>query len=56
VEVLNAYLASAPMPCWNTKVLDKFVGDAVMGLFNVPLDQTLYAARGESSLEDAGRH
>ena len=46
VEVLNSYLAlSADAVLAHDGILDKFVGDAVMGLFNVPLDQTYYALR-----------
>ncbi|CAG0934753.1 adenylate cyclase [Thermoflexales bacterium] len=46
VEVLNAYLAMAADAVLEQEgVLDKFIGDAVMGLFNVPLDQTHYTLR-----------
>ncbi len=46
VEVLNTYLAMAADAVLEYEgVLDKFVGDAVMGLFNVPLDQTHYTLR-----------
>jgi PAS domain S-box-containing protein len=46
VEVLNAYLAMAADAVLEFEgVLDKFIGDAVMGLFNVPLDQTHYILR-----------
>ena len=46
VEVLNTYLAMAADAVLEFEgVLDKFVGDAVMGLFNVPLDQTHYTLR-----------
>jgi adenylate cyclase len=46
VEVLNAYLAmAADAVLAFDGVLDKFMGDAVMGLFNVPLDQTHYTLR-----------
>jgi class 3 adenylate cyclase/GAF domain-containing protein len=46
VEVLNTYLAMAADAVLEFEgVLDKFVGDAVMGLFNVPLDQTYYTLR-----------
>ena len=46
VEVLNAYLAMAADAVMEYEgVLDKFIGDAVMGLFNVPLDQTHYTLR-----------
>ena len=46
VEVLNSYLAMAADAVLDHEgVLDKFVGDAVMGLFNVPLDQTHYTLR-----------
>ena len=46
VEVLNAYLAmAADSVLAFDGVLDKFMGDAVMGLFNVPLDQTEYTLR-----------
>jgi len=46
VEVLNTYLAmAADAVLENEGVLDKFIGDAVMGLFNVPLDQTHYTLR-----------
>jgi PAS domain S-box-containing protein len=46
VEVLNAYLAMAADAVLEYEgVLDKFIGDAVMGLFNVPLDQTHYTLR-----------
>jgi len=46
VEVLNTYLALAADAVLEYEgVLDKFVGDAVMGLFNVPLDQTYYTRR-----------
>ena len=46
VEVLNSYLAmAADAVLAFDGVLDKFMGDAVMGLFNVPLDQTQYTLR-----------
>jgi adenylate cyclase len=46
VEVLNTYLAmAADAVLEHEGVLDKFIGDAVMGLFNVPLDQTFYTLR-----------
>jgi len=46
VEVLNSYLAmAADSVLAFDGVLDKFMGDAVMGLFNVPLDQTQYTLR-----------
>jgi class 3 adenylate cyclase len=46
VEVLNTYLAMAADSVLEFEgVLDKFIGDAVMGLFNVPLDQTHYTLR-----------
>ncbi len=46
VEVLNSYLAMAADSVLEFEgVLDKFIGDAVMGLFNVPLDQTHYTLR-----------
>jgi adenylate cyclase len=46
VEVLNTYLAMAADAVLEYEgVLDKFIGDAVMGLFNVPLDQTHYTLR-----------
>jgi adenylate cyclase len=46
VEVLNTYLAMAADAVLEFEgVLDKFIGDAVMGLFNVPLDQTHYTLR-----------
>ncbi len=46
VEVLNNYLAMAADSVMALEgVLDKFIGDAVMGLFNVPLDQTHYTLR-----------
>ena len=46
VEVLNSYLAmAADSVLAFDGVLDKFMGDAVMGLFNVPLDQAQYTLR-----------
>jgi PAS domain S-box-containing protein len=46
VEVLNTYLAFAAEAVLEYEgTLDKFIGDAVMGLFNVPLDQTYYTLR-----------
>jgi len=46
VGVLNSYLAlAADAVLEHEGILDKFVGDAVMGLFNVPLDQTHYTLR-----------
>lgn len=46
VEVLNAYLAlAADAVLAFDGVLDKFMGDAVMGLFNVPLDQAQHTRR-----------
>jgi adenylate cyclase len=46
VGVLNTYLAlAADAVLEHEGILDKFVGDAVMGLFNVPLDQTHYTLR-----------
>ena len=46
IEVLNAYLSMAADAVLAFEgILDKFIGDAVMGLFNVPLDQTHYTLR-----------
>jgi adenylate cyclase len=46
VEVLNTYLGmAADAVLAFDGVLDKFMGDAVMGLFNVPLDQPQYTLR-----------
>ena len=46
VEVLNRYLAMAANAVLDYDgVLDKFIGDAVMGLFNVPFDQAQYPLR-----------
>lgn len=46
IEVLNSYLKLAADAVLEFEgILDKFIGDAVMGLFNVPLDQTHYTLR-----------
>jgi class 3 adenylate cyclase len=46
IEVLNSYLTmAADAVLEHEGILDKFIGDAVMGLFNVPLDQTHYTLR-----------
>ena len=46
IEVLNCYLSmAADAVLAFDGILDKFIGDAVMGLFNVPLDQSLYTLR-----------
>ena len=46
IEVLNSYLTmAADSVLEHEGILDKFIGDAVMGLFNVPLDQTHYTLR-----------
>ncbi len=46
IEVLNCYLSmAADAVLAFDGILDKFIGDAVMGLFNVPLDQSFYTLR-----------
>ncbi|HEY4720928.1 MAG TPA: adenylate/guanylate cyclase domain-containing protein, partial [Anaerolineae bacterium] len=46
IEVLNSYLSmAADAVLAFDGILDKFIGDAVMGLFNVPLDQSFYTLR-----------
>jgi class 3 adenylate cyclase len=46
IEVLNCYLSmAADAVLAFDGILDKFIGDAVMGLFNVPLDQAFYTLR-----------
>jgi adenylate cyclase len=46
IEVVNGYLSSATESIFaNGGVLDKFMGDAVMALYNSPLDQPDHALR-----------